>query len=515
MTPWWKGAVLYQIWPRSFADSDGDGVGDLVGVIERLPYLRDLGVEGVWLSPFFPSPMKDYGYDVADYRGVDPLFGDLPTFERLIAEAHRHGLKVVIDQVYSHSSDQHAWFRESRSSRDGPYADWYVWADPKPDGTPPNNWLSVFGGPAWTWDARRRQYYLHNFLDSQPDLNFHNPDVREAVLEVAKFWLDLGVDGFRLDVANYFVHDQNLRDNPASGTLGHARPGLFQDHLYERSRPENVDFISSFRQLLDQYEGRFAVAEIDSSRPFERSLEYTQGSERLHTAYNFQLLRARQLTPALIAETVSAWNAQDAWPSWSISNHDVHRAVTRWSGVCDERTRALQIAALLLSLRGTVFLYQGDELGLPQAEVAFEDLRDPEAIRFYPADLGRDGARTPIPWNRNAPHGGFTTGEPWMPLDPRHLELAAKQQAEAPDSVLSEVKTLIALRKESDALRSGQFSVETADASLLVIDRQGTDRVCCVFNLGEDEVTVSGEGEVIAGTKATTLRPGEFTWRRV
>jgi alpha-glucosidase len=517
MDNWWKGAVLYQIWPRSFADSNGDGIGDLGGVIEKLPLLAELGVEGIWLSPFFRSPMKDYGYDVADYCEVDPSFGDLKTFEALLAEAHRHGLKVLIDQVYSHTSDQHAWFAESRRDRDNPRADWYVWADPKPDGTPPNNWLSVFGGSAWEWDARRRQYYLHNFLESQPDLNFHNEKVQEAILDVAKFWLDLGVDGFRLDVANYYVHDRELRDNPPTGATGHARPGQYQTHLYDRSRPENLDFIERFRALLDRYEARMAVAEIDSSHPFERSVEYTDGPARLHTAYNFQLLRSNELTPGLVIDTVGAWTGRNAWPSWSISNHDVPRALTRWGEGPDPKGRALQIIALLLSLRGTVFLYQGDELGLPQADVAFEDLRDPEAIRFYPATLGRDGARTPIPWDSDHAHAGFTTGEPWMPVDPRHVLLAARGQKEDSGSVRSAIRRLIGARKGSDALRQGSFDSAHSEGSLLAFERRhGSERILCAYNLGESEVGLPAHagGDVIAGTEAAVLPVSGFTWRR-
>ncbi|MEM7740397.1 MAG: alpha-amylase family glycosyl hydrolase, partial [Pseudomonadota bacterium] len=270
MDEWWRGAVLYQIWPRSFADSDGDGVGDLRGVIGRLDHLADLGVEGIWLSPFFTSPMADYGYDVADYCDVDPTFGTLADFDDLLTEAHARNLKVIIDQVYSHTSDQHAWFKESRQDRANPKADWYVWADAKNDGSPPNNWLSVFGGSAWTWDTRRRQYYLHNFLAEQPDLNFHHPAVQDAMLDVARFWLDRGVDGFRLDVANYFFHDAELRDNPPVGSTGHARPSQFQQHLYERSRPETLAFVKRLRALLDDYEARMAVAEIDSSKPTQR-----------------------------------------------------------------------------------------------------------------------------------------------------------------------------------------------------------------------------------------------------
>ena len=484
MNEWWRGAVLYQIWPRSFADSNGDGVGDLRGVIGKLDDLADLGVEGVWLSPFFTSPMADYGYDVADYCDVDPTFGTLADFDALLAEAHKRSIKIIIDQVYSHSSDQHVWFQESRQSRTNPKADWYVWADPKADGSPPNNWLSVFGGSAWAWDARRRQYYLHNFLAEQPDLNFHNPDVQDAMLDVARFWLDRGVDGFRLDVANYFVHDAELRDNPPVGTIGHGRPSQFQRHLYERSRPETLDFIKRFRALLDSYPDKMAVAEIDSTSPTPRSIEYTESDELLHTAYNFQFLRADKLTPQLIRHTVEEWEATDAWPSWSFSNHDVRRAVTRWGGKDGGEALAKQLMTLLCCLRGTVFLYQGDELGLPQADLSFEDLRDPEAIRFWPEDLGRDGARTPIPWDANAAHAGFTIGEPWMKVDDVHIVLAANRQAASETSTRSHTRAVLKVRRESEALRCGAIHFEKAKDGLLIFRRSaGSETIWCAFNL--------------------------------
>ncbi|RMF42813.1 MAG: alpha-glucosidase, partial [Deltaproteobacteria bacterium] len=284
MNEWWKGAVIYQIYPRSFFDSNNDGVGDLPGIVDKLDYVARLGVDGIWLSPFFTSPMRDFGYDVADYRSVDPVFGTLADFDTLLARAHELGLKVIIDQVYSHTSDRHPWFQQSRASRQGDKADWYVWADAKADGTPPNNWLSMFGGSAWSWDTQRRQYYLHNFLAEQPDLNFHNPAVQDAILDVARFWLDRGVDGFRLDVANYYFHDSALRDNPPTGTRNHARPYHFQQQIHNRSRPETLDFVARLRAVLDRYDGRMTVAEIASASPIARSIEYTQGRGRLHTA---------------------------------------------------------------------------------------------------------------------------------------------------------------------------------------------------------------------------------------
>jgi len=358
MNEWWRGAVIYQIYPRSFLDSNGDGIGDLPGITERLEYVASLGVDGIWISPFFPSPMKDFGYDVADYSGVDPMFGTLGDFDRMLAEAHRLGLKVIIDQVYSHSSDLHPWFAESRSSRDNPKADWYVWADPKEDGTPPNNWLAVFGGPSWEWDSRRRQYYLHNFLKEQPDLNFHNQEVQEAVLEAAAFWLDRGVDGFRLDVANFFMHDPELRDNPPFAHPNPVKPYWLQRQIYNRTRPENLAFVARLRTLLDRYPERMAVAEIASDDPVGTMVAYTDGLDRYHTAYSFVFLR-QSFGAAHIRRSVEQMLAasDNAWPSWAFSNHDVERVASRWCGGAEPSAALAKVLmAVLVSLRGTLFV---------------------------------------------------------------------------------------------------------------------------------------------------------------
>ncbi len=491
MSDWWRAAVFYQIYPRSFCDSDGDGVGDLRGIIGKLDYVARLGVDAIWLSPFFRSPMKDYGYDVSDYRDVDLMFGSLADFDALLARAHALGLKVVIDQVYSHSSDEHAWFTESRASRDNPKTDWYVWADAKPDGSPPNNWQAMFGGPAWTWDARRRQYYLHNFLPEQPDLNVRNPAVQDALLDAARFWLDRGVDGFRLDVANFYVHDAKLRDNPSLNLVRPpARPHQFQRHLYDRSQPETLQFMARLRKLLDE-RGAFAVGEIEDEEALKVQRDYTDGPERLHTAYSFFLLRAREASPQLFKEAMAGWEGARGWPSWSLSNHDTIRFATRLAG--DDPQRVKLMLAVLLSLRGTPFLYQGDELGLPQADVPFERLRDPEAIAFWPNGIGRDGARTPMPWFREATMAGFTQADDaWLPLDTRHRVLATDAQEEDPDSVLGFTRRLLALRRESEALRVGDFRAIDGPNGVLAFERSsGGDRMMCLFNLGADAATVA------------------------
>jgi alpha-glucosidase len=491
MADWRRGGVIYQVYPRSFCDSNDDGVGDLNGLASRVGYVRSLGVDGIWLSPFFRSPMKDFGYDVSDYRDVDPIFGSLGDFDRLLATSRAAGLKVVIDQVYSHTSDRHPWFDESRASRDNARAQWYHWADAKSDGTPPNNWLSVFGGPAWTWDSRRRQYYLHNFLIEQPDLNFHNPDVRAAILDVARFWLDRGVDGFRLDVANYYYCDAELRDNPPKRPEGgFARPYQHQRHIYDRSQPETLAFIEELRRLVDRYPGRLAVAEIGSDSPLERSMEYTSPG-RLHTAYNFLFLESSRLTPALIRSAFDGWTADDAWPSWSFSNHDFPRAPTRFGGRDASPAYARLLLGLLFALRGTIFLYQGEELGLPQADVSREHLRDPEGIRFWPHSLGRDGCRTPMPWLHNAAHAGFSMVEPWLPVDPRHRALAVDVQEKDRNSTLNAARRFIAARRAHAALRNGAIDFMVAPDPVVAFRRtEGRSCVFCAFNLGAEPASL-------------------------
>ncbi len=498
---WWQGAILYQIYPRSFADANGDGIGDLNGIRAKLGHVASLNVDGIWLSPFFTSPMKDFGYDVSDYHDVDPTFGTLADFDALLAEAHDLGLKVIIDQVYSHSSDQHAWFSESRASRDNPKANWYVWADPKPDGTPPNNWLAVFGGPSWDWDSRRQQYYFHNFLSTQPDLNFHEPEVQAAILEVARFWLDRGVDGFRLDVANFFCHDLLLRDNPAHAHPSPVKPYWMQRQLFTRDRPETLAFVARLRSVLDEYPGAMSVAEIASDDQIGTMVAYTDGPDRYHTAYSFVFLRdafgAGHIRRSI--ETMQAASST-AWPSWAFSNHDVERVVSRWGRDADEpAVFAKLMIALLASLRGTIFLYQGEELGLPQGDVPFEKLQDPEAKAFWPHHRGRDGCRTPMPWQADAPSLGFSPPastkdgatvappEPWLPLETRHGPLAMDRQDQDPNSTLTFTRRFLAWRRTQPALITGDITFLDAPEPVLAFVRTaGDDRVLCVFNLGKE-----------------------------
>jgi alpha-glucosidase len=485
--PWWKGAVLYQVYPRSFQDSNGDGVGDLPGLLGRLPHIASLGVDGIWISPFFPSPMRDFGYDIADYCGVDPVFGTLADFDAVVARAHALGLKLIIDQVWSHTSIAHPWFGESRASRTNPRADWYVWADAKPDGSPPSNWQSVFGGPAWTWDARRQQYYFHNFLSEQPDLNLHNPAVRAAILGVARFWLARGVDGFRIDAINFAMHDPALRDNPPAPAADavRTRPFDFQIRKYNMSHPGIPDFLKEVRGVLDEAGGAFSVAEVGGPDPIREMRAFTRGHAHLHSAYSFAFLYAERLTPALVARAMAEWPDRPGvgWPSWAFSNHDAPRAASRWAVPGMEDRFARMANTLLLSLRGNPFLYYGDELGLTQVDVPFGKLMDPEAIANWPLTLSRDGARTPMPWDAG-PGAGFSEGEPWLPLGADHPALSVARQEADPGSVLHLTRELVALRKAEPALRLGRFELVEAGEALLAFERRrGRSRLLCLFNL--------------------------------
>lgn len=490
--PWWKGAVIYQIYPRSFRDSNGDGIGDLKGCIEGLDHIASLGVDAVWLSPFFTSPMKDYGYDIADYCGIDPIFGTMKDFDELVEKAHRLGLKVIIDQVYSHTSDLHDWFMESRSSRTNAKADWYVWADPKADGTPPNNWQSVFGGPAWEWDARRGQYYMHNFLREQPDLNVHNPAVQDALLNVARFWLDRGVDGFRLDALNFSMHDPLMRDNPPSGVPAEkaTRPFDMQRKTYNMSHPDTPQWLERIRAAIDEYEDRFTVAEIGGDDPIEEMRAFTAGTKRLNSAYNFDFLYAKSLSPEVVRHSLGQWAGLpgEGWPSWAFSNHDAPRAVTRWAGPEARDGAARTCMMLLMALRGNAFIYQGEELGLPQAHVPFEDLKDPEAIANWPKTLGRDGARTPIPWEAGKANAGFSKAKPWLPVDPEHVPLSIDQQQKQNDSMLGFTRQVVADRSQHPALRQGALNFIESPKGWVAFERtDGAERLICVFNFSDAE----------------------------
>ncbi|MCM5557467.1 alpha-amylase family glycosyl hydrolase [Pleomorphomonas sp. JP5] len=489
---WWRGAVIYQIYPRSFQDSDGDGVGDLKGITERLPYVASLGVDAIWISPFFTSPMKDFGYDISDYCDVDPLFGQLADFDALLSRAHALGIRVMIDLVLSHTSDQHAWFKESRANRDNAKANWYVWADAKDDGTPPTNWLSIFGGPAWQWDTRREQYYLHNFLTSQPDLNYHEPAVQDAVLDVVRFWLERGVDGFRLDTINYYFHDAELRNNPPlaperrnASVAPKVNPYNHQEHIYSKNRPENLGFLKRLRALLDGYNGRACVGEIsDAQRGLEILAEYTAGGDRAHMCYAFEFLDAGRVTAQLVKTVFDKLDgySPDAWACWAYSNHDVVRHGTRW-GLSPAALRTY--VTLLMALKGSACLYQGEELGLPEAELTLDQVRDPAGLEFWPEYKGRDGCRTPMAWTTDA-GAGFSAATPWLPVPKAHLPSSVAAQEADATALLHHYRRAIALRRQFGALRNGAMDDLVADGDLLRFVRRGPDGdIFCAFNLGE------------------------------
>lgn len=518
---WWRGAVIYQIYPRSFQDHNGDGVGDLVGINERLGYVADLGVDAIWLSPVFTSPMKDFGYDISNYRDIDPVFGSVGDFDRLVQHAHTLGLKVIVDQVISHSSDKHPWFAESRSNRSNPKADWYVWADARPDGTPPNNWLSIFGGSAWAWDARRMQYYMHNFLVSQPDFNFHNPEVQEAHLETMRFWLDHGVDGFRLDTVNFYFHSVGLESNPPvkpeefnDFTAPAVNPYNFQEHIYDKSRPENLAFLRRLRALLDEYPGTTTVGEIgDAQRQLQVMSEYTSGRDRLHMAYTFDFLGG-VYNAGHFARSIAATEAAapDGWICLAFSNHDCVRHVTRWATHEHQEALARQAATLILAMRGSVCLYQGEELGLTEANLAFEDLVDPYGIEFWPEFKGRDGCRTPMVWQAAAHLGAFTTApRAWLPVPADHLPKAVDEQLKLPESVLHHYRAMLAFRKQHPGLRQGTIALIAAPENVLAFTRSGGgETLLCVFNMSAEAATIALPAQLVvhtAGAPGTLADP--------
>jgi alpha-glucosidase len=505
--PWWRGAAIYQIYPRSFCDSDGDGVGDLPGITSRLQHVADLGVDAVWISPFFTSPMRDFGYDVSDYRTVDPIFGTNADFDALVARAHGLGLKVLIDLVFAHTSDEHPWFVESRADRVGDKADWYVWADPKPDGSPPSNWQSVFGGPSWTWDARREQYYHHNFLKEQPQLNGHSPAVQDALLDIVSYWLERGVDGFRFDAVNFMMHDRALTDNPpVAEPKQRTRPFDFQHHFHNQSQPEILAFLERLRALCDSQGAAFALAEVGGEQAAQEMIDYTAPG-RLHSAYGFDFLYADRLTPSLVAESAARWpdRPELGWPSWAFENHDAPRAVSRWVEPEHRDQFARTKMLLLAALRGSIILYQGEELGLTQVEVPFELLQDPEAIANWPQTLSRDGVRTPMPWCACEPGHGFTEGRPWLPFGEDHAPLSVDAQAEDVSSLLHHTRTVIALRNGQPALRWGALEMVEAGEHKLVFDRVHDDRrLRCTFNLSATNVPHCSSGQPLLATGSVT-----------
>ena len=461
---WWRHAVIYQIYPWSFQDSNGDGIGDLPGIVNRLDYLNDgtphsLGVDAIWLSPIYPSPMKDFGYDVADYCAIDPRFGTLADFDRLVNEAHRRGIRVLMDLVLNHTSDQHPWFQAARSSRHSPKRDWYFWADPGARGRRPSNWTAVFGGSAWEWDRTTRQYYLHSFLKEQPDLNWNHPDAQQAMHEVVRFWLDRGVDGFRLDAINWIGKDSDWPNNPTRFFA--LRSYLRQIHHYDRDQPFTHTVLQMLRTWTNDYPGAVMVGEASSDTPGGPAAFYGKGTDELHMVFDFRMLKS-PWDPQRFRRLIRQWDRAvppGGWPTQVLSNHDNSRHYSRYGRGVDAETaarRARAAALLLLTLRGTPYLYYGEEVGMRDVRLRYRELRDPYTRRYWPFLRGRDPARTPMQWDRS-PHAGFTTGTPWLPVSPDFEHINVSREGEDRASLLSLYRKLIWLRKTTPALTLGTY----------------------------------------------------------
>ena len=503
---WWESAVFYQIYPRSFKDSNNDGIGDLAGVIEKLDHLNDgkgggLGIDAIWFSPFFPSPQADFGYDVSDYCNIDSDYGTLEDFDQLVEESHRRGIKIVLDLVLNHSSDQHKWFQESRKNSTNSKVDWYVWADPKPDGSPPNNWLAVFGGAAWTFEPQRGQYYLHNFLPEQPDLNWYNPEVREALADVVRFWMKRGADGFRLDTANYYAYDRQLRDNP-------KRPGnseLMEDGQeanplsqyitkYSKDRPENLEFIHFLRKIFDE-SGAVSIGEIGSAEGLESTLklgtDYVKKGKGLHLAYTFSMLNKNMSAEYLEhVLRVTEESIEDGWPCWSLSNHDCMRMISRFDCFGERDGFQQMMLLLLLSLRGTPIIYYGEEVDMQEYEITKDELRDPQGIRFWPDIKGRDGCRLPFPWDSKLTNQGFNSGtKPWLPAVNKLSLDQAKADSGSTFHVLQE---MLQIRKKFPALQNGSYRKILLDGDCFVFERKTEDETMLIAaNFSTEEQSIN------------------------
>ena len=509
---WWQTGVIYQIYPRSYQDSNGDGVGDLAGIIQRLDYLSDtLGTDAIWFSPIYPSPMHDFGYDVANYTDIHPLFGRLEDFDRLLNETHRRGMKLILDLVPNHTSDEHPWFVESRSSRVNPKRDWYLWRDPAPDGGPPNNWLSHFGGPAWTFDEKTGQYYLHQFVKQQPDLNYRNPDVVTAILDVMRFWLDRGVDGFRVDVIGLMMKDPEFRDEPLNPAWNGVKPFDSLDHIYTANLPEVHDLIRQMRAVLDSYDERMMVGE--TYLPNDKLMVYYGSADMLecHLPFNFQLITA-PWDAAGVRKMVDDYEAvlpPDAWPNWVLGNHDQHRLATR---VGPRQARVANM--LLLTLRGTPTCYYGDELGMENVPIPPEKIQDPPAVNQPEIAhlVGRDPERTPMQWD-DSPNAGFAVPDVqdlWLPLAPNYTEVNVARQLDEPRSFLNYFRKLLAYRKSTPALLWGGYrslNPESAEVqkNCFVFERNvGGKRVVVALNFSSNEQNLKlpelGRGKIVIST---------------
>ena len=504
--PWWERGVIYQVYPRSFQDSDGDGIGDLAGIETRLDHIVELGVDAIWLSPIFPSPMADFGYDVADYCDVEPMFGNLSRFDRLLAAVHARGLKLLLDFVPNHSSDQHPWFIESRSARDSAKRDWYIWRDPAPGGGPPNNWISDFGGSSWEWDAATGQYYLHAFLKQQPDLNWRDPELRAAMTDVLRFWLDRGVDGFRMDVLWHIVKAEGLPDNPVNPdwTPDHnERDRLVQ--LYSTDQPEAHAITAAFRALADSYGDRALIGEIFLPNAHHARWYGTPERPEVHLPFNFQLIE-NAWDASVLRRVIADYEASlpdFGWPNWVIGSHDAPRIAAR-IGEAQARVAAL----LLLTLRGTPTLYQGDEIGIGEVAIPNERLRDPREMRQPGLGLGRDPSRTPMPWD-DAAFAGFSAVEPWLPLNDDWPTRNVAAQARDPHSMLSLYRALLVLRRTEDALSIGDVKLIDAPDGVLAYERiHGDRRLRILLNFTSSDVVIDWRGTPLLSTFGDDAMPG-------
>ncbi len=479
---WWRDGVIYQIYPRSFADSNGDGLGDLNGISSRLDYLADLGIDAIWLSPFYPTPDKDFGYDISNYMDVDPRFGSLADFDRLTAEAHQRGIRIIVDLVLNHTSDQHPWFKESRSNLKSPKRDWYIWRDH------PNNWQASFGGRAWEFDAPTGQYYLHLFTKEQPDVNWRNPQVRNAQLDVFRFWLGHNVDGFRLDVFNAYFKAADLTDNPPKFGL---RAFDRQRHIHDIDQPEMIPFLNEMRTLLDSYPERYAVGETYFASP-QKTVSYC-GPDRLHAAFSFDFTSndlSYPWNPRWVMERVMKrevnFNAADAWPTTVMSNHDLPRAASRYTRGEDD-TQAFLAMTLLLTLRGTPFMYYGEEIGMRNIHLRRNEILDPPGKKYWPIYKGRDGCRSPMQWDDSA-YAGFSTHSPWLPVHPDYTKRNVNRQKGNPDSLFNFTKKILALRKEIPVLCRGDFvPLETPNGMLAYLRRITDQTVLVAMNFNNQE----------------------------
>ena len=508
--PWWAGEVVYEIAVRSFFDSNNDGVGDLRGVIERLDYLNDgtpesLGVDAIWLTPINASPMSDFGYDVSDYYIVNPAFGTMDDFEELLAECHRRGIKVIMDMVLNHTSVEHAWFKESRSSRDNPRRDWYVWRDGRAPGKPPNRWVAVVEGSAWVWDEKTRQYFYHAFLPEQPDLNWRNPEVRKTLFDVCRFWFDRGVDGFRLDLINFLYEDELLRDNPRK--LG-VRPYELQRHVYDRSQPESMEAARELRRVTDEYDERMMMGEVYTDTPAEAIGFLGDGTDALHLSFYLDFA-TRKWSAERFRESVDRLEKllpENGWPCYYLSNHDLVRHCTRLGKGGDAIARAKVAAAMILTLRGTPILYYGEEIGMPHSRVARRDLDDPIGRKWWPIPVGRDGCRTPMQWSAQE-HAGFSRVEPWLRADPSCARINVEQQQDDPASLLNWYRRLAWTRKRKPALKAGSYrAIDRVPRGVFAFLRElGGEKIAVFLNFTSRDVTLAGRLEELAGGEWNVL----------